>query len=170
MEFGEFIKYIHNAIEWENMLYFLYPYFWDGPNAERKRFLDHPDPLHCAFLRAGCARVVLTIRPGFEESFTSLIETGAFGTLPGEHPYISIAQEIANYAHTNYPGIPPANPVENGRPLLYPKQQQAWEEMQIIMMLLDVYSQRHQGSYICQTCRNTVTSTNTRSMGTTTMS
>ena len=59
---------------------------------------------------AGCARVVLTIRPGFEQSFTSLVETGAFGQLTGDHPYMTIAQEIQAYANTNYPGIPPANP------------------------------------------------------------
>jgi hypothetical protein len=111
MEFGEFIKFLQNAIEWENMLYFLYPYFWDSVhNWDQKRFLDHPDPLHRMFLRAGCARVVLTIRPGFEESFTRLVETGAFGKLPEKHPYVSISQEIQNYAKTNYPGIPPANP------------------------------------------------------------
>lgn len=111
MEFGEFVKYIQQAIEWENVLYFTYPYFWDSPrNWEFKRFLDHPDPRHRAFLRAGSARVVLTIRPGFEKSFAELIETGAFGTLPDDHPYITIAQEIQNYANTHYPGIPAPNP------------------------------------------------------------
>jgi hypothetical protein len=111
MEFGEFIKYIHNAIEWENVLYFTYPYFWDRPkNWTIKQFLEHPDALHRTFLRAGSARVVLTIRPGFEQSFAALIENGAFSSLPGDHPYVTIAQEIQNYANTNYPGIPPANP------------------------------------------------------------
>jgi hypothetical protein len=111
LEFGEFIKYIHEAIEWENVLFFTYPYFWNSPeNWNALRFLDHPDLLHRAFLRAGSARVVLTIRPGYEESFTSLVETGAFGQLPQNHPYMTIAQEIENYAKTNYPGIPPANP------------------------------------------------------------
>jgi type II secretion system protein G len=143
LEFGEFIKYLHHAIEWENLLYILYPYFWDSLNADKKRFLDHPDPLHREFLRAGCARVVLTIRPGFEDSFTTKVETGAFGKLPTEHPYVSIAQEIANYAQTNYPGIPPANPTQNARPLLYPKQQKAWSEMQQIIELLNVYNQKN---------------------------
>jgi hypothetical protein len=111
MEFGEFIKYVQQAIEWENVLYFTYPYFWDTPkNWTIKQFLQHPDALHRTFLRAGSARVVLTIRPGFESSFAQLIETGAFGELPGDHPYVTIAQEIQDYANTNYPGIPPANP------------------------------------------------------------
>jgi hypothetical protein len=111
MEFGEFAKFLHQAIEWENVLYFAYPYFWDSPkNWTLKQALSHPDSLHRTFLRAGSARVVLTIRPGFEESFAALIETGAFGTLPGNHPYMTIAQEMKAYAQTNYPGIPTANP------------------------------------------------------------
>ena len=111
MEFGEFIKYVQQAIEWENVLYFTYPYFWDLPrNWTLKQFLQHPDAIHRTFLRAGSARVVLTIRPGFEKSFSALIETGAFGKLPDSHPYVTIAQEIQDYANTNYPGIPPANP------------------------------------------------------------
>ena len=45
MEHGEFIKYIHNAIEWENVLYFTYPYFWDDNRLWHfKKFLYHPDP------------------------------------------------------------------------------------------------------------------------------
>lgn len=111
LEYGEFVKFIHQAIEWENVLFFVYPYFWDSPaNASLKRFLHHPDPRHREFLRAGSVRVVLTVRPGFEESFTRLVETGSFSTLPTNHPYITIAEEIRNYAETNYPGIPPANP------------------------------------------------------------
>lgn len=108
MGFGEFIKYLHQAIEWENVLYFVYPYFWDNPrNHKLKRFLNHPDSLHRAFLRGGAARVVLTIRPGFEESFTRLFETGTLdGELETDHPYVTIAQEIRAYAATTYPGIP----------------------------------------------------------------
>ena len=110
LAWGEFIKFIHQAVEWENVLYFIYPYFWDSPkNWDLKRFLDHPDALHRTFLRAGSARVVLTIRPGFEESFTALIETGAFGELSPDHPYRKITDEIKSFAQTNYPGIPPAN-------------------------------------------------------------
>jgi hypothetical protein len=110
IRFGEMIKFMHQAIEWENVLYFTYPYFWDSrENWEFKRFLQHPDPQHREFLRAGSARVVLTIRPGFEVSFACFMETGALD--PG-HPYLTIAQEIQDYANTNYQGIPPANPAD----------------------------------------------------------
>jgi hypothetical protein len=41
-----------------------------------------------------------------------------------------IAKEIANFARTNYAGIPPANPEKHARPLLYPQQRRTWELMQ----------------------------------------
>ena len=70
---GEIIKFLHHAIEWENMLYFLYPYFWSHTSRwELKKYLDHPDFMHRTFLRSGSARVVLTIRPGFESDFVFL--------------------------------------------------------------------------------------------------
>ena len=138
MERGEFIKYIHNAIEWENVLYFTYPYFWDDNKLwDLKKFLYHPDPTHRTFLRAGAARVVLTIRPGFNHSFASLIHAGAFGGLPETHPYVTIAQEIEDFANTNYPGFPPANPEQDARPLLYLEQRRVWKEMQFIIQLLN---------------------------------
>jgi hypothetical protein len=63
--YQEMVKFINEAIEWENMLYFVYPYFWDVPQSwEFIRGLRHPDATRQAFLRAGSARVVLTIRPG----------------------------------------------------------------------------------------------------------
>ena len=140
MEHGEFIKYVHNAIEWENVLYFTYPYFWDDTALWHfKKFLFHPDPTHRTFLRSGAARVVLTIRPGFEPSFTSLVESGAFEGLPGPHPYVTIAQEIQNFANTNYPGFPPANPEQDARPLLYLEQRRVWREMQYIIQLLNAH-------------------------------
>jgi type II secretory pathway pseudopilin PulG len=142
MQYGEFIKFIHNAVEWENVLFFPYPYFWDAMSRwPFKQFLVHPDPEHRAFLRAGCARVVLTIRPGFEQDFSQLVETGSFKAVLGDtHPYVSIGQEIRNFAMTNYEGIPPANPDKNVRPLLYPEQRKAWSEMQNLMLLLEAYS------------------------------
>jgi Type II secretion system (T2SS), protein G len=147
MEHGEFIKYLHNAIEWENVLYFTYPYFWDDNKLwEFKKFLHHPDSTHRTFLRAGAARVVLTIRPGFEASFTSLIESGSFGALPGPHPYVAIAQEIQDYANTNYPGFPPANPEQNARPLLHLEQRRVWREMQYVIQLLNAYKAEN-GAY-----------------------
>ncbi|WP_405577679.1 type II secretion system protein GspG [Streptomyces sp. NBC_01092] len=148
-KFGEFVKFLHQAVEWENVLYFLYPYFWGSEKlAEVKRLLWHPDPLRREFLRAGAARVVLPIRPGFERAFSRLMSTGRLdgdgSPDPEDPPYMSIAQEIEAYARTNYPGIPPANPdiAARARPLLTVNQQRAWREIGLIVDALEKYAEK----------------------------
>jgi hypothetical protein len=136
---GELIKFIHQAIEWENMVYVLYPYFWSAPGTwTARQNVRHPDPLHRAFLKSGSARVVLTIRPGFESDFMSIMESGLAGQLPQTHPYMTIAEEIQAYANTNYPGMKPAN-TPSARPLLTYRQRQAWEEMTVLISALNDY-------------------------------
>lgn len=143
VQHGELIKYIHNAIEWENVIFFSFPYFWDRlQNWQYKRFLMHPDSIHRDFLRAGCARVVLPVRPGFETSFAMLMETGDGNAPPDTtYPYVTIGEEIRNYAMTNYENIPPANPDHNVRTLLYFQQRTAWGDIQDIMKALAQYHQ-----------------------------
>jgi hypothetical protein len=137
--FGETVKFLQQAIEWENLLYFLYPYFWGSDTQARDKFLfEHPDPEHQNFVRAGYARVVITVRPGFEQDFTKLMETGVLSG-SGSSPYIPIAQEIANFAHTNYAGIPPANPEKHARPQLYPQQRKTWDKMQVVIAAVEKY-------------------------------
>lgn len=144
---GEIIKFIHQAIEWEFMLYFLYPYFWSHTSRwELKKYLDHPDFMHKTFLKAGSARVVLTVRPGFEKDFVSFLETGTLNGLPENHPYLTIAEEMQAFAQTNYPGLRAANAIEYARPLLSPLQIKAWDQMQAIITLLEKYKSIH-GAY-----------------------
>ncbi len=111
-QYEEMVKFINEAIEWENVLYFLYSYYWDVPESwDFIRQIQHPDATRQAFLRSGSARVVLTVRKGWETAWVSFVELGGFGqTLLPNHPYMSIATEIEAYDETNYPGIPPANP------------------------------------------------------------
>lgn len=143
--FGELVKFIHHAVEWENLLYFLYPYFWGSDDLGREKLLfDHPDPLHRDFLRAGYARVVVPIRPGYEQKFTQLLDTGSLGSAPT--PYLTIAEEVAAFARTNYLGIPPANPEKHARPLLYPQQRATWDTMQSVILALEEYRETN-GDY-----------------------
>lgn len=149
VQHDELIKYLHNAIEWENVIFFSFPYFWDRvQNWEFKRFLIHHDSIHRDFLRAGCARVVLPVRPGFETSFAMLMETGN-GNAPPDRtfPYVSIGEEIRNYAMTNYENIPPANPDHNVRTLLYPQQRTAWNDIQNFMKALAQFYQDNANTY-----------------------
>jgi hypothetical protein len=137
--FGEWVKFIHQAVEWENILYFLYPYFWGSePVAREKMLFEHDDAEHERFLRAGYARIVLPVRPGYEEEFTSLVEHGTLQSHLSS-PYMPIAQEIANFARTNYAGIPPANPELHARPLLFPEQRATWDTMQKAMAAIDAF-------------------------------
>lgn len=137
LSFGEFVKFVHQAVEWENLLYILFPYFWGSERIGKEKFLfEHQDPEHQNFLRAGYARVILTIRPGFEEDFMKLVETGQ---ISGNYqsPYVSIAEMIKAQALTNYTGIPPANPEKHARPLLYPQQRKTWDTMEKIIQALE---------------------------------
>lgn len=106
------VRFINQAIEWENVVSFLYSYFWDVPDSwDFIRQIKHPDANRQAFLRAGAARVVLTVRKGWEEAWVRFAEGGFMDApVPDNHPYLSIAKEIAAYDERNYPGIPPANP------------------------------------------------------------
>jgi hypothetical protein len=117
--YEDMVRFINDAIDWDNILYFLYSYFWDVPNAwDNIRNIQHPDATRQAFLRAGSARVVLTVRKGWETAWVQFVEGGTFGggPLPQLHPYLSIAQEIQDYDNMNYPGIAPANPGGAGAP------------------------------------------------------
>jgi LysM repeat protein len=110
---GEIIRFLHHAIEWESVNYVMYPYFWtDDPRWDFKQFLYHDDYVHRSFLRAGAARVVLTLRPGYEKAFLSFMETGKLGELLSEghssYPYMTVADELKHMAGTSYPYTPSA--------------------------------------------------------------
>lgn len=108
------VRFINQAIEWENVVTFLYSYFWDVPQSWAFiRELRHADANRQAFLRAGSARVVLTVRKGWEAKWMRFTQDGTIDAdidEPTTGPYLTIAQEIAAYDDRNYPGIPPANP------------------------------------------------------------
>ncbi|MGF1428242.1 hypothetical protein [Kitasatospora sp. LaBMicrA B282] len=113
-QYEDIVRFVNEAIEWENVVTFLYSYFWDLPDSwPFIRRLKHPDANRQAFLRAGSARVVLTVRKGWETRWVNFVENGTIDdpSQPGTpSPNFTIAQEIAAYDDRNYPGIPPANP------------------------------------------------------------
>ncbi|SOE87009.1 hypothetical protein SAMN05446935_7555 [Burkholderia sp. YR290] len=117
MEYGEYIKFVQTAIDWDNVMVFLYPYFWDTPaHAAQKLYLDHPDPIHREFLRAGAARVIVAIKPGFEEDVVSLLDQGQLGNLPDESRFAKVIQDVqeanAAYMATAAPGDPSTSEVK----------------------------------------------------------
>jgi hypothetical protein len=72
------IKFLEQAFEWNLMSYNLYPFYW----AEKDKWVDLynindiDDPTHKAFLKSGMARVMVTVRPGFEEAVNWYMATG----------------------------------------------------------------------------------------------
>ncbi|GAA4627388.1 hypothetical protein GCM10023196_039370 [Actinoallomurus vinaceus] len=108
---GQTIQFVHHAIEWENIAYFLYPYFWSAHNRwALKTGLDHPDFTHKAFLKAGSARVVVPIRRGFESAFLAFVRTGH---TDGSDPYVTLADEFRADADARYPNTPSPDPDES---------------------------------------------------------
>ncbi len=96
LEYGEYIKFVHQAIDWNRLTWQLYPYFWGAPGRAGmdKVFLTHPDDGHASFLRAGAARVILPIQPGFESELASLLDQGRIGQLPTGHRYQAVIDQV----------------------------------------------------------------------------
>jgi hypothetical protein len=71
------VRFFEAAFEWEIMSYIFYPYFW-ADEAEWKNMFSQEDgdPLFKAFLQSGMGKVILSVRPGFEEAVMYYLETG----------------------------------------------------------------------------------------------
>lgn len=125
---GPFIRFFEQAFEWEHMAYLLYPYFWGRKDDWPKNvLLDDNDPLFAQFLRAGAARVVVPVRPGFEGAVNSYLAhgwplpTGTGPVVPDEEgdqgngqesqlPFLSLAAELQ--AQQGYDATPSAGTVK----------------------------------------------------------
>jgi hypothetical protein len=95
MQYGEYIKFVQNAIDWDHVAVFLYPYFWDSAWHEHaKLFLVHPDAVHREFLRAGAARVIIAIKPGYEQDVVSLLDQGQLGALTPQSRFASVITDV----------------------------------------------------------------------------
>jgi hypothetical protein len=97
---GRYVRFFEQAFEWEQMMYLFYPYYWGRKdNWLNRSQLQDVDPQFAAFLKAGAARVVLPVRPGFETAVAHFLDTGEIWD--GANPplltsplYVSIIQEI----------------------------------------------------------------------------
>jgi hypothetical protein len=113
-----YVRFFEQAFEWEHIIYFFYPYFWGWKKAwDQRMLLDDVDPLFADFLRAGAARVVFPVRPGFEVAILHYLETGEIwnGGPPPDLTspmYVSIVKEIEEA--TGAPGdeVPVGDPWE----------------------------------------------------------
>jgi len=97
---GKYVRFFEQALEWEQMMYFFYPYYWGRkPNWTNRALLQDTDPTFAEFMKAGFARVVVSVRPGFEHAIAHFLNTGDTwdgGDLPPitSPLYLSIIEEI----------------------------------------------------------------------------
>ena len=99
-DWGAMVAFFERAFEWENIMYTYYPYFWGRLARWGELILIQDiDPQFEAFLKAGAARVVIPVRPGFEAALAHYQETGKIW-MGEEIPdmfsdyYVSIIAEI----------------------------------------------------------------------------
>lgn len=100
------VKFFEQAFDWEIMAYLFYPYYWANEQDWIDLFQsqDASDPIFQGFLQSGMARIVVPVRPGFEDAVSYYTETGDIwngGDLVIDHDddlYISIAEEMQTVA------------------------------------------------------------------------
>lgn len=115
---GRNIRFFEHAFEWENMTYVFYPYYWGRKSLWLERLLQHDvDPEHAEFLKAGAARVVVPVRPGFEHAVVHFQETGQIwegGELPqiGSPQYLDILEEVKGRLQAPGSEVPVGEPWE----------------------------------------------------------
>ncbi|MCQ4139086.1 hypothetical protein [Chryseobacterium sp. EO14] len=99
-QYTSFIKFVEQAFEWEIMSYYFYPYYWGNRNNWDKMYqFDDNDPTFRAFMQSGMARVIVTVRPGFEEAVRHYLATGQIwngGEIPviDDPLFLSIVDEM----------------------------------------------------------------------------
>jgi len=93
-------KFMEQAFEWEIMDYTFYPYYWANRKMWQEMYIsESTDPLFRSFLQAGMARIIVTVKPGFEDAVQFFLSTGKIwngGEVPviGDPMYMSIVDEM----------------------------------------------------------------------------
>ncbi|MGH1385146.1 hypothetical protein [Kordia sp.] len=96
------VKFFEQAFEWDIMSYYFYPFYWANKEKWGELYqIQNNDPLFKAFLQSGMARVIITVRPGFEEMVNWYIATGQIwngGQVPtlDDEEFVSIIDELRN--------------------------------------------------------------------------
>jgi len=122
---GKTIQFFEQAFEWENLTYLYYPYFWTGKDKwVEKSTLYGTDPLFTKFLQAGSSRVVIPVRPGYNDVVTFYIQSGVVWGEDGNPPlihgeegsvnslFMGIADELRNQTDDLANAVPEGEPWE----------------------------------------------------------
>jgi hypothetical protein len=95
------VKFFEQAFEWNLMSYYFYPFYWAHKSNWKALYnVDEvDDAVFRAFLQSGMARVIITVRPGFEEIVNWYMATGQVwngGQVPtmNDPVFVSIVKEL----------------------------------------------------------------------------
>jgi hypothetical protein len=112
------VQFLEQAFEWDRISYLFYPYFW----AQEKKWVelmhrrDDADPTFSAFLRAGMARVLVAVRPGYERAVPHYLGSrqpwGFRGAQPviGQRLFVALHEEIRRQQDDRTGGRPEGEP------------------------------------------------------------
>ncbi|WP_255492324.1 hypothetical protein [Myroides sp. NP-2] len=99
--YASLAKFMEQAFEWEAISYNFYPFYWGskGHWVDLYTYDESDDPIFRSFMQSGMARVVATVRPGFEEAVQLYMSTGKIwngGEIPviGDELYLSLIDEV----------------------------------------------------------------------------
>jgi hypothetical protein len=98
--YASYAKFMEQAFEWNLISYNFYPFYW-GKRTDWPSLYQYEcnDPLFRSFMQAGMARVIVTVKPGFENAVMHFMATGQIwngGQVPVlDNPlYLSIVDEL----------------------------------------------------------------------------
>lgn len=120
---GSFARFFEQAIEWDQLQYVCYPYYWARKSTWADRLLrEDVDPAFLEFFKCGAARVVLPVRPGFEVALSHYLEQDVIWNGEGEPPdiesdtYLPIVTEIMERTGADAGEVPVGEPWETHVP------------------------------------------------------
>jgi hypothetical protein len=110
---GSVVQFFEQLFEWRLLTYAFYPYFWGRKkNWVEIYHVDDVDPLFMSFLKAGFARVVVPVRPGYEGAALRYLADGSIwdgGSAPGidDPMYVAIENDLKEPVSAVDPTIEP---------------------------------------------------------------
>lgn len=99
-DYGSFAKFMEQAFEWNLMSYNFYPYYWANKDEWKDLYqFESNDAIFRSFMQSGMARVIVTVKPGFEDAVMHYMAFGQIwngGQMPvlGNPLYLSIIDEL----------------------------------------------------------------------------
>jgi hypothetical protein len=114
---GRVVQFLEQGFEWERLSYVFYPYFWSKQTrwVELMNRTDVADATFAAFLRAGMARVLVAVTPGYDDAVLHYLATrepwdGGPSPVIGDPLFIPLHEEIRQQQDDLYGGSPEGEP------------------------------------------------------------